>query len=525
MNSEERNITGQEPEQINKTEATPEKSEEKAPEILSEATEKSAEENSPESVEPKETAPESEAPKDEAEAKPEPAPEEKAPAESEQKPEPQAEKTEESETKDKAEAEKAEKPAETPEKIDLEEKKSEKSDDSEKSLTAEEIETIFAELKEKKDKEEVIEVEIKSRIRGGLRAIYKDFPLFLPASHFSIKRTPPEEELQEVVGTALKVLVHELQELPEGRKAGLVSRKKLLVDDLWNNLEVGQVIEGTISSIAPFGVFLDIGGVEGLIHVSRLSKARIEDPSKLFEKGQELKVRIVELDKERNRIALSHKEFEDSPWKGVDKEFREGEHYMGVVRRITNFGAYIELKPGVDGLLRLAEMSWTKRVQNPKDLFKPGQNITVEIMNVNTEKMTAALSYRRTQPNPWPELEEKYPVGAVVKGKVKKSMPQGAIITVEDEVDGFMPRSKMRPLGPKAKSEFEEGKDVEIKIADISPAEESLIIAPNIDDSLLEAGPKASPAKFGAGDQNSGAFSLMDMLSDKEKEKLKSISD
>ncbi len=266
------------------------------------------------------------------------------------------------------------------------------------------METIFAELKEIKANEGILEVEVISRIKGGLRVIFKNLQLFLPASHFTIKRTPTEEELQEAIGAKFNVNIHEIQEMDDGRKAVIVTRKNLLVSEFWNNIEIGKIVNGRITSVASFGVFIDLGGIEGLIHISRLSQTHVDDPTKLYKKGDMLEAKIIEINKEANRIGLSRKELEPSPWDGIDAVFAPNTIHKGIVRRITDFGVYIELRPGIDGLLRTPEISWTKRIKHPSSVFAIGQEIDVEVMSINTEKQTVALSYKKTQPNPWAEL-------------------------------------------------------------------------------------------------------------------------
>lgn len=347
------------------------------------------------------------------------------------------------------------------------------------------IDELFNELKERNARNEVFEVSVKSRIRGGLRVMYNEMPLFLPSSHFSLKRSPSEQDLTDSIGSTLNVLIHEMQELDEGRKAIIVSRKQILMNDFWGQINVGDKVLGKVSSVASFGVFVDLGGVEGLIHISRLSQMHIEDPNTVAKKGDKIEAVVVELDREKNRIALSRKELEESPWKQVAEEFQVGSQHKGIVRRLTDFGAYVELKPGVDGLLRTAEISWTKRIKKPSDVFQPGQEIMVEIIAVSEEKHTVTLSYKRTQPNPWEEIAQKYPVSTEISGVVSQIMPQGVIVTIADDIDGFMPRSKMRNLMQGKKVPFQQGEKVDVIIADLIPAEESLILAPNVDEAAM----------------------------------------
>lgn len=356
----------------------------------------------------------------------------------------------------------------------------------EKPNMQEKYDAVYKELLELKEANSIIEVEIKGRIRGGLRAIYKEMPLFLPASHYSLKRTPTEQELADAIGKTFSVHIHELQEYDEGRKAVIVSRKNILVEEFWTKIQIGDKVEGRVSSIAPFGVFLDLGGVEGLIHISRLSQIHVDDPNKFLKKGDMVKAVVVELDRNRNRIALDRKALEESPWKDAESLYTMGSQHKGIVRRLTDFGAYVELKPGVDGLLRTPEISWTKRVKRPSDVLKAGQEIMVEILSVSEEKQTVSLSYKKTQPNPWSELVDKYPVGTDYTARVIQVMPQGCIISINEEIDGFMPRSKMKNILQGNKIPYHPGDSINVIIADLIPEEESLILAPVADETAQQ---------------------------------------
>lgn len=334
---------------------------------------------------------------------------------------------------------------------------------------------IYEQLKGVKEANGTIEVKVIERIRGGLRVVYQEMPMFLPASHFGLKRNPTEQSMKEAIGDTFLVHIHELQEDETKRKTVIVSRKQILEEKFWSSLKVGEVIEGPITSIAAFGIFIDVYGIEGLVHVTRLSNTRIENLKEAFKKGQIMKAVIVDINKEQKRIGLSTKELEESPWKGLSQEFKDGAIIKGIVRRITDFGAYIEMKPGIDGLLRTNELSWTLRISNPNDVLTIGQEIEVYVMNVSEDKKTAALSLKRIQENPWKAISEKYPIKVAMKGTIKQLTQQGAIINLNEEVDGFMPRSRMRFL-PKDSANV--GTEVEVIIDNIDLEKESMIILP-----------------------------------------------
>jgi small subunit ribosomal protein S1 len=402
----------------------------------------------------------------------------------------------------------------------------------------EKAEKTFAEIKSLKESNSSIEVKVIGRIRGGLRVVYNGFPMFLPASHFSLKRNPSEDELQEAVGNVFKVYIHEIQEEENGKRAVIVSRKDILTSNFWEHIVVGEKIEGKVSSVASFGVFVDLGGVEGLIHISRLSQIHINNPAELFKKGDAIEAMVVDIDREKNKIALSRKELEDSPWKNLEQEISSGSIVTGIVRRLTDFGAYIELKPGVDGLLRTNEISWTKRVKKPADVLTAGQEINVAVMSVSEEKQTVSLSLRRIEENPWPSLIEKYPIGKEIEAVIAQVVNQGAVLSINDEVDGFMPRSKMRDVMKGKKIPYNVGDKVNVKISDIIPDDETVILEPVVDEAILaqrkaarenrdnrdnreSREPRSNRANVNPMQQASQpSVSLLDMLSEKEKDKL-----
>lgn len=354
----------------------------------------------------------------------------------------------------------------------------------------------------------------------------------MPASHLTLRRNPAEELLQDAIGKNITVVIHEVQEDQNGRKTVIVTRRPLLEGDFWDNINVGDVKEGVVSSIAKFGAFVDLGGYEGLIHISRLSHGRVEDPKDVIKKGETVKTVVVEVDKEKKRIALSRQEFVDSPWKNVENEFQPGTRVEGKIKKIVDFGAYIELKEGVEGLLRTSELSWTKRVKNPGVMFNEGDTITVEVISANEEKQNLALSYKRTLDNPWNELKDKYSVGSETKGIVTQVITQGAVINLNDEVDGFMPRSKMRGIIKDNKIPFKVGDEVEVTISDLVPEQESLIFSPTGVEEQQGGRRQGGgrPPQGGApggrkfteskAEENQGSFSLGDLLADATKENL-----
>lgn len=384
----------------------------------------------------------------------------------------------------------------------------------------------FAEVKSAFQENRAIEVSVYSRVRGGLRVFYKEAPLFLPASHFHLKKSPTDEELLEVVGKNILVKIHEIQEYDEGSMAVIVSRKKLLEDEFWENIKVGQKVQGKISSIASFGVFIDLEGAEGLIHISRLTPYRIENLREHFKIGDTLEAIVIDVDKANKKIGLSRKELVDTTkWPATEEKYGVATRHKGIVRRILDFGAFVELEPLVEGLLRTSEISWTRRLRRPNEVLKTGDTVEVVVTAFNLEKKTISLSMKRLQENPWPNLHEKYPIGSVYEGKVLQVVPQGCVISLTPELDGFLPRSKMRKILRGNKIPLKQGDKIKVSIAEIVPEEESVILG--LVDEEEETNPKTqnnpkrqvSQKSYETKPLSSG-ISIMDMLSDEERENL-----
>ncbi len=352
-----------------------------------------------------------------------------------------------------------------------------KSDDSETEDKAH-YNSVVSSLEKLIGTEETINVEVIAKAKGGLRVVYDSVPLFLPASHFSLERNVKDDKLEAAVNTSFEVKVTEVKQIGDG-KIVIVSRKELIQKELWEKIKVGEELTGKVSSITNFGVFLDLGGVEGLIHVSRLSHSHIDNPKNHFNKGDELTVKVVEVDQKNGKISLSKKALEDSPWKGAEEKYKAGESVKGKIKRLTDFGAYVELEPGVEGLLRVSELSWAKRINKPSDMLEENQEIELKVIQISEEKGQAALSLKQNQENPWPALAEKYSKGSEATGKVEKVFEKGAIIRINDEVDAFMPISRISALKENENDKpLKVGAEIAVKVIDSTAKDESLVVSP-----------------------------------------------
>ncbi|MBU3679872.1 MAG: 30S ribosomal protein S1 [Candidatus Kapabacteria bacterium] len=344
----------------------------------------------------------------------------------------------------------------------------------------------YAVLEGFKDSNGVFEVSISERVKGGLRGDFQGLRIFLPASHVGLRKNATDEELQALIGTAVRVKVHELQSDDTGHKSAVVTRRDILMDEMWNSIVVGSTHEGVVTSLTTFGAFVNIGGLEGLVHVSRLSRSRVNNPSDVVRKGEKIKVNIVEIDRDKKKIALSHREHEADPWVGVNATYPAGKRLKGTVERITEFGAYVKVAPKIEGLLRVSELSWTRRVKHPSEILEVGKTIDVEVLSANEEKHQLALGYKQTQPNPWLTLATEMPIGSDVEGTVQSISTQGAVVRIKDTFDGFMPRSKM--VGSRGgKLPFNVGDVIQCAVADLNAENASLILAMRNEDGSIAA--------------------------------------
>ena len=344
-------------------------------------------------------------------------------------------------------------------------------------VTQDKLDDVFDELKAMIETTNTIEVVVNEKVTGGFRVAYKGAPLFLPFSHFSMSRKPNDAEMKDAIGSTLKVSVIEAKE-NDGRKSIIVSRKGQIAEEFAAKFKVGEKVTGVVSSLPTFGVFINIDGVEGLIHVSRLSHSHVNKPSDLYKVGDTLEAVVIDVNQKEMKLGLSRKELEKSPWEEVEAKFPIDSIHNGTVRRFTDFGAYIELEKGIDGLVRINELSWTKRVKNPNLVLELNKAYDFKVVAINIDKKAISLSYKRVGESPWGEFQAKYPIDAEFSAVISEMNEKGAVVTVAEEIDAFMPRSKMRAFMNGNKMTVAVGDAMQIRVADLSPEDESMIVVP-----------------------------------------------
>src|SRR6516162_4796855 len=284
---------------------------------------------------------------------------------------------------------------------------------------------------------------VTRKIKGGL-LVNIGVNVFLPASQVDIRRPP------DIADYINKTIECKILKIDEARRNIVVSRRKLLEVQrdqmkkrLLAEIEPGQVRKGVVKNIAEFGAFVDLGGIDGLLHITDMSWGRISNPHEVVHIDQQLEVFIISVDKEKEKIALGLKQKSPSPWANVEAKYPVGSRHTGEVVNVMSYGALVKLEPGIEGLVHISEMSWTKRINHPSELVSIGDQIEVQVLNINKEKQEISLGLKQVQPNPWDKVAERYPPGTVITGTVRNLTNYGAFIEIEEGIDGLLHVSDM----------------------------------------------------------------------------------
>jgi len=262
---------------------------------------------------------------------------------------------------------------------------------------------------------------------------------FMPASRSG---TRDAVELEKLVGTEVTCRITKLDVTDEDvvvdRRVVLEEQARATADGKFAAMSEGAVVDGTVRSLMSYGAFVDLGGVDGLLHVSDIAWSRVNKPEDVLSQGQEISVRILKIDPETKKISLGLKQLEAEPWTKVPEKYAVGQRVAGAVTRMTDFGAFIEIEPGVEGLIHVSEMAWNKKVRHPSDLLKQGERVDAVILAIKPEEKRISLGLKQTLADPWVEARQKYPVGAQVEGPITKLMKFGAFVQIADGVEGLV---------------------------------------------------------------------------------------
>jgi small subunit ribosomal protein S1 len=367
------------------------------------------------------------------------------------------------------------------------------------------LETAF------KNNEKVTGV-IFNQVKGGFTVDLDGAVAFLPRSQVDIR---PIRDVGPLMNQQ-----QPFQILKMDRRRGniVVSRRTVLEEtraeqrqELVQNLEEGQVIDGVVKNITDYGAFVDLGGIDGLLHVTDIAWRRVNHPTEVLNIGQSVKVKIIKINHETHRISLGMKQLLDDPWQGIDAKYPVGTRFKGRVTNITDYGAFVELEPGIEGLIHVSEMSWTKKNVHPGKIVSTSQEVEVQVLEVDPVKRRISLGLKQTIRNPWEVFVEKYPAGSIVEGEVKNKTEFGLFLGLDGEVDGMVHLSDLdwkRP-GEQVIEEYKKGDKVRAQVLDVDVEKERISLGIK----QLQGDPMESPA---AGELKKGAVVTCEVTEVKE---------
>jgi small subunit ribosomal protein S1 len=354
---------------------------------------------------------------------------------------------------------------------------------------------------------------IFNQVKGGFTVDLDGAVAFLPRSQVDIR---PIRDVSPLMNNS-----QPFQILKMDRRRGniVVSRRTVLEEtraeqrqELVQNLEEGQVIDGAVKNITDYGAFVDLGGIDGLLHVTDIAWRRVNHPSEVLNIGQQVKVKIIKINHETHRISLGMKQLLDDPWQGIEAKYPVGARFKGRVTNITDYGAFVELEPGIEGLIHVSEMSWTKKNVHPGKIVSTSQEVEVQVLEVDPVKRRISLGLKQTMRNPWEVFLEKYPPGSEVEGEVKNKTEFGLFLGLDGDVDGMVHLSDLdwkRP-GEQVIEEYKKGDKVHAQVLDVDVEKERISLGIK---QLAETGAAASGE---GGDLKKGAVVTCEVIDVKE---------
>ncbi len=322
--------------------------------------------------------------------------------------------------------------------------------------------------------DEAVEGIIVSRVKGGL-SVDIGVKAFLPGSQVDLR---PVRNLEQLLGSRHRFKIIKFNK----RRGNIVLSRRVLLEkereqqrrDTLETLQVGQIVDGVIKNITDYGAFIDLGGIDGLLHVTDMSWGRVNHPGELFRVGDEIKVKVLKFDPETERVSLGLKQIQPDPWVDAGQKYPVGKRVQGKVVSLTDYGAFVELEAGIEGLIHVSEMSWTKRVKHPSKVVNVGDDVEAVVLDLDEGNRKISLGMKQIEPNPWDQIEQKYPVGTKVKGTVKNITNFGLFVGLEEGIDGLVHVSDVSwTESIKHPSEkFEKGDEIEAVVLKIDKENE-----------------------------------------------------
>ena len=283
-----------------------------------------------------------------------------------------------------------------------------------------------------------IEGKVESRVKGGM-SVDIGVPAFLPFSQIDLR---PVKDLDALIGQSFSFKILKFNKKRNNvvisRRAILEEQRSKLREEMRDKLQEGHIIRGAVTNITDYGLFIDMGGMDGLCHITDLSWGRVSHPAKLYKVGQEVEVKVLKYDREHDRVSLGVKQLRPDPWESVVTRYPVGQKAHGRIVSITDYGVFVELEEGVEGLIHVSEMTWSKKPRHPSKMVAVGDEADVMVLNIEPETKRISLGMKQLLPNPWDQVIENYPVGSVIEGKIKNITDFGVFIGIEDGIDGLI---------------------------------------------------------------------------------------
>ena len=329
----------------------------------------------------------------------------------------------------------------------------------------------WRDIREFYEKEIIFTCKILRRIKGGMIVNIDGLQGFLPGSQIDVR---PIKDFDQYLDQDLEVRVVKLN---EARKNIVVSHKVIIEDslkekreELLADIEIGQIMDGRVKNITDFGVFIDLGGIDGLLHITDLSWGRVNHPSEVVELDETLSVKIIDYDQEKQRVSLGLKQLMPHPWENVEENYPIGSNVNGKIVSLTNYGAFVELEAGVEGLIHVSEMSWTRHIKNASEIYSIGDEIKAGVLAIDTDDRKISLGVKQLEPDPWDEIEEKFMVGSLQKGKVINITQFGVFVELEEGIEGLIHVSDLSwtKVVRHPKETVQKDENVEVRILEIS---------------------------------------------------------
>jgi small subunit ribosomal protein S1 len=338
-------------------------------------------------------------------------------------------------------------------------------------------EAVWGELDKSYQEGILVNGVIFGKVKGGFAVDLDGAVAFLPGSQVDIRPIRDITPLMNIVQP------FKLLKMDKARSNIVVSRRSVLEEtraeartELVSNLSEGQVLTGVVKNITDYGAFIDLGGVDGLLHVTDISWRRINHPSDILKVGENVQVQVIRFNRDNQRISLGMKQLEEDPWKGVEERYQVGLRRKGVVTNVTDYGAFVELEPAVEGLIYVTEMSWTKKNIHPGKILSTSQEVEVQVLDVDMNKRRISLGLKQCQENPWQKFKDGYPIGSILEGEVKNITEFGLFVGVSDDLDGMVHLTDLSwsKSGEEALAEYKKGQMIKVKVLDIDAEKERI---------------------------------------------------